>query len=478
LRYTFSAIPPEDDPDFSSIDNCSSRTFSCEDLLNPAGSLVTLNVYVYDSNGNSDFCTVFLTLVDNSMACRDTFGTRTISGDIATEDGKMIEDVQVQILSNQPLYPSQDMTDETGRYEFANNPISYDYEISNSKNDDYTNGVNTIDLIKIQRHILGLETLDTPYKRIAADINNDQKINSVDLVELRKLVLGIYTEFPQNDSWRFVDSEQNMSVELPWPLNEIRAIFELTQDEMNQDFVGVKIGDVDNSAIPTVGLGKIALPSDGIDLDFEDITYKEGEIVGMTLKSDDFANLLGIQFTLLSEGLEVVDVTSNGIEMSEKNFAIISSDRTTFSWNDINTRSEEELFTIHFKANKDGKLSESVTINSDITPAQAYVGGDLDIIPVSLTGRNNSEQEFVLYQNTPNPFRNATDIAFYLPSPTNATLTVLDVTGKVLFTQSGQYSQGLNNVLIDINQLNVGGVLYYKLETSYQSDTKKMIVLK
>ena len=478
LRYTFSAIPPEEDPDFSSIDNCSSRTFSCDDLLNPAGSLVSLNVYVYDSNGNSDFCTVFLTLVDNSMVCRDTFGTRAISGDIATEEGRMIEDVEVQIVSNQPLYPSQDMTDETGRYEFANNPISYDYQISNSKNDDYANGVNTIDLIRIQRHILGLQPLDSPYKRIAADINNDQKINSVDLVELRKLVLGIYTELPQNDSWRFVDSEQNMSLDLPWPLNEIRAIFGLDQDETNQDFVGVKIGDVDNSAIPNNGIGKVVLPNDGLALDFEDVSYKEGETVGMTLKSADLANLSGIQFTLFSEGLEVVDVTSNGIEIFEHNFATLSSNRTTFSWNDINSRSEEELFTIHFKAKKDGTLSESVSINSDITPAQAYVGDNLDIIPVTLTGRNNSEQEFVLYQNTPNPFNNATDIAFYLPTTTTATLTVLDVTGKVLYTQSGEYGKGLNNVIIDINQLNVGGVLYYKLETSYQSDTKKMIVLK
>ena len=478
LRFTFSDVQPEDDPEFSMIDNCSSRTFTCSDLLNPAGSLVTLNVYVYDSNGNSDFCTVFLTLVDNSRVCVDTGGTRDISGEIFTEEGMMVEEVAVQILSAQPSYPSQDMTDETGSFEFANNPISYDYEISNSKNDDYSNGVNTIDLIRIQRHILGLESLDSPYKRIAADINNDQRINSVDLVELRKLVLGIYNELPQNDSWRFVNSEQNMVSELPWPLNEIRAIFGLDQNEMDQDFIGVKIGDVDNSAIPNKGLGKVALPSNGVELDFEDANFKEGDVVSMTLKANELADMTGIQFTLLSDGLEVVDVTSNGLEISESNYAVLSSDRTTFSWNDITTRNEEELFTIHFKAQTDGTLSENVTINSDITPAQVVAGSDLHIFPISLAGRNNSEQEFVLYQNKPNPFSNSTEIAFNLPSASNATLTVMDVTGKVIFDLSGNYNKGQNKVSIDISQLNVGGILYYKLETSYQSDTKKMIVLK
>ena len=54
----------------------------------------------------------------------------------------------------------------------------------------------------------------------------------------------------------------------------------------------------------------------------------------------------------------------------------------------------------------------------------------------------------------------------------------MDVTGKVIFDLSGNYNKGQNKVSIDISQLNVGGILYYKLETSYQSDTKKMIVLK
>ena len=63
--------------------------------------------------------------------------------------------------------------------------------VSASKTDDYTNGVSTLDLVLIQRHIfLGLTKLDSPEKLLAADVNKDGKVTASDLVELRKLILA------------------------------------------------------------------------------------------------------------------------------------------------------------------------------------------------------------------------------------------------------------------------------------------------
>ena len=53
--------------------------------------------------------------------------------------------------------------------------------------------------------------MDSPFKIIAADINSDTRVTAIDLVELRKLILGVYTELPQNDSWRFVDATQTFA---------------------------------------------------------------------------------------------------------------------------------------------------------------------------------------------------------------------------------------------------------------------------
>jgi hypothetical protein len=65
------------------------------------------------------------------------------------------------------------------------------------KDNDPLNGVSTFDLVLINKHILGLEPLNSPYKMIAADANNSRSITTFDIVELRKLILGIYTELAQ-----------------------------------------------------------------------------------------------------------------------------------------------------------------------------------------------------------------------------------------------------------------------------------------
>src|SRR5690606_32248274 len=124
------------------------------------------------------------------------------------------------------------------------------YEVLPSKNDDPLAGVSTRDLITIQRHLLGIESLTIPYQLIAADVNNSGGISAKDLLDLRKLILGLSTEFPNNESWRFVNSDYTFpDPQNPWNFEEERAYVDLSSDEMHADFIGVKIGDVNGSVI-------------------------------------------------------------------------------------------------------------------------------------------------------------------------------------------------------------------------------------
>ena len=56
-----------------------------------------------------------------------------------------------------------------------------------------------------------------------------------------------------------------------------------------------------------------------------------------------------------------------------------------------------------------------------------------------------------------------------------ATLTVYDETGRVVFTQKGDFAKGYNSISLDRALLNTTGVLYYTLETATDAATKKMI---
>jgi hypothetical protein len=52
---------------------------------------------------------------------------------------------------------------------------------------------------------------------------------------------------------------------------------------------------------------------------------------------------------------------------------------------------------------------------------------------------------------------------------------VYDETGRVVFTQKGDFAKGYNAIALDRALLNTVGVLYYTLATENASATRKMI---
>ncbi|MBK9335876.1 MAG: T9SS type A sorting domain-containing protein [Lewinellaceae bacterium] len=127
-------------------------------------------------------------------------------------------------------------------------------------------------------------------------------------------------------------------------------------------------------------------------------------------------------------------------------------------------------------------MSRLLGVSGRITKAEAYNGGAERLqVGFRFNGANGStitSLGFELYQNQPNPFVNKTQIGFHLPEATTATLTIFDETGRMLFTQKGDFAKGYNAVTVDRSVLNTTGVLYYKLETAKESATRKMIQTK
>ncbi|HLT94733.1 MAG TPA: T9SS type A sorting domain-containing protein, partial [Membranihabitans sp.] len=115
------------------------------------------------------------------------------------------------------------------------------------------------------------------------------------------------------------------------------------------------------------------------------------------------------------------------------------------------------------------------SLNNRVTRTEAYdAEGGLKNVSLRFDGQ---ETGFALYQNTPNPYAGETVIGFKLPEASKATLSVYDVTGKVLKIVEGEYNQGYNEVKLKSSDLNTTGVLYYQLDTKAYTATKKMIVI-
>jgi SprB repeat len=449
-------------------------SYGCQDL--PAGAtsdLEFVEVWAIDRAGNASFCETFVKIQDNSNVCGN--GTNaSVAGVLKTEE---VEGVEASTVSLQGAVGLGTVTsDVQGAYMFSNAlPIGANSTVTALNNQDPKNGVTTYDLLQISRHILGLEPLNTPYKMIAADANKSNTITSFDIVELRKLVLGVYSELPNNTSWRFVDkSQQFANPQNPFAetIREDITIAQIQANQFAQDFVGVKVGDVNGSAQANGLMAADDRSAGTLMFDVNDQTVVAGQEVVVNFKAAD--KQLGYQFTMNLNGLEVEEIIP-GANLTEENFAVFADALTTSAYG-------ASEFSVKFRATKGGKLSEMIGASSRLTRAVAYneAGENLEIAFRFNNGGVSTVTGvgFELYQNSPNPFVSKTFIGFHLPESASAVLTVMDETGRVVYTQEGDFAKGYNAIALDRSQVGVSGMLYYKLETATHTATRKMIQTK
>ncbi len=448
---------------------------NCVDAMN--AQPVPVQVWLVDAAGNADFCIAYVTPPVNTPDCGSGTTSATVAGMLSTETQQGVESASVELAFVTPTGQQgvlSQQSSSTGSFLFQNAvPMSGDYTLTPTKDDNPLNGVTTYDLVLISKHILGLEPLTTPYKMIAADANRSGSITTFDIVEFRKLILGIYNHLPNNTSWRFIDK----TFTFPSPDNPFQSGFpenisvqDVQTDRLTEDFVGVKIGDVNNTVIANSLLSVDDRTSATMLFDVEDRAVKAGEVFTLNFKGAE--RVQGYQFTMNINGLEVIDINP-GTDMNLGNFGVFADAITT----SVDGAANE--FAVTFRATKAGQISQMLGVSSRITKAEAYTltndRMDIAFRFNSLAGTTISGVGFELYQNQPNPFVNKTFIGFHLPEATSATLRIFDETGRMVFTQNGDFAKGYNSFAVEAQLLNTTGVLYYTLETATDSATKKMI---
>ncbi|MBK6903902.1 MAG: hypothetical protein IPH04_14160 [Saprospirales bacterium] len=79
-------------------------------------------------------------------------------------------------------------TYEDGKFLFDDLPAGENYVLSSKRDFKPKQGVNVMDLLLVQRHILNTIPLDSPYKIIAADVNKSGSVSGLDLTHLKQLI--------------------------------------------------------------------------------------------------------------------------------------------------------------------------------------------------------------------------------------------------------------------------------------------------
>ena len=431
------------------------------------------------SERNKDFCITTLVITDNNNVCDNEGGI--LGGEIVTELTDAISPVTVG-LSRPGGAVQEIFTGLDGRFLFNHIPQGTDYKITPQRNDNHRNGVSTLDLVAIQKHLLGRENFSSPYQYIAADVNSNQSVSAADMIEIRKIILGVQDEFANNQSWRFVRKGSEMAEGHPWPFTEQIEIHQLpSSGNLDMDFVGVKIGDVNHSVKANASQ---LTPKNNDRILHVKATGKSQVEIGEEIEVElVFPEVVeGFQWTMEAAGLELTDIFSEDIAIEEQHTGYLSDGIITMSWNgDLlpqHTSREGMAIRLKFKALAAGRLMNMLDITSEITPAEAYaVNGET--MGINLTFNSAGIfAEYALYQNKPNPWNNHTLIGFHLPVDATATLSIYDMDGKIIKAIQGQYKSGYNSVTLTTDDLPASGVYYYRLESNGFVASKKMVMVK
>jgi len=96
------------------------------------------------------------------------------------------------------------------------------------------------------------------------------------------------------------------------------------------------------------------------------------------------------------------------------------------------------------------KLKEQVPL------IQNLADNDFDFTKLAVKDSETIPDDFVLYQNYPNPFNPSTKIEYSLPSSSNVSISIHDISGKKVYSKVlGNQNEGLNS--FEWNSTNYSG---------------------
>ena len=476
------------DVDLGSSHPCG-NPISLSFTTNPADSFIvltcndlgdnTVRLYGIDHLGNFDYCEVNIIIQDNERDVCPPVPRIHIQGEVMTEHEVPVSGTEMH-LDGSGLDAL--LTDQHGAYAFNDMDAGGDYVMRPYNNDLVGESISTIDLILIQRHILGIAELESPYQQIAADADNSQTINVVDLLAIQQVILGLASEFPNNTSWKYVDRDYLFTDEDPLtqPYPQSYAINDLS-GHMKINFIGIKVGDVNNSFTARAQSETVS-PRSTFVLEADNASYAADEEVKVALTANKGTVLSGAQFEFSydADKATFIGIASDELTLNEGHYHDFGG-RVVVSWYEARgaaVQADEAMLNLIFKTKKASQTKDLVRLNSTALSPEVY---DTDVIAqdlrIKVRGLNTSNEDYALYQNIPNPFEEATTIAFNVPQSGMMQVKVMDVSGKVLLQKEVSAKAGYNEVVIHKSEIKATGMLYYQLSDATFMATKRMILL-
>ena len=464
---------------FSANENDISKTFDCDHLgENP------ITMWVKDLEGNVTKVNTFILVTDNLHWCPTTIiqSTVQIAGKISTESNDNILGASIRISDGAVEQTLQ--TDEAGVFKSASLKMYADYYVIPAKNVAWLEGISSLDMVLIQRHILSSSRLNSPYKIIAADVNGDQKITAKDLIDLRKLLLGVSADVPGNKPWRFVDANFVFEdVNHPWPFNEITRYEALDVNMNSTNFIAIKTGDVNASIGEIYGTKDVEnRTAREASIVIKDAAVEAGKIINVPVYSGAELDMEALQLSLGfdNDDLDFLGIIPNEIYLENEEYVVVKSNKG----NNINiVKADNEgwkiakdrvLFTLQFVTKSTGKISNFIALDKEVLSPIAYNTKD-ERYHLNLSFTHEGKLLSV-DQNSPNPFIETSQLKFTLNADSPVEINIYNSVGSRIYNAYNHYSAGIHNLNIGNEMLKEEkGVFYMHIETGEMTEIVKMI---
>ena len=408
--------------------------------------------------------------------CVSIVAASKITGKMKTPSNQTVTEVALS-LTNKNGTTTTINTIQDGSYNITQ-LIPDTYTITPSKQGVVQNGVDVGDVIALHRHVLNKEELNTPYKVIAGDLDMSGQINLIDLFTARSIVLGKTTTLPKN--WRFVPSNYTFNNSMN-PLTESfpeSITVQLTGNQINQDFIAIKIGDVNGSADPSLRVTTqplvLATPA-------QQVFAKQTIQVPITTTTD-YHSIAGLQGTLEfnSSVLKYKDITPVGLPLNTaQHFNLNKVDQGQLVFVYDHPQGEAEslqsgsvLFYINFEVIGAPGQTSSLRLTDQYTAAKAY---QADLTPQSLQ-LNGGEIKITEPQVSvfPNPAKRFQVTFGITKDQSQVSFSLRNQQGQVISRQQGVYGQGQQQFNWQPNV--APGIYFLTIETSQYKTTKKVVI--
>ena len=401
-----------------------------------------------------------------------------VQGIIFTDDGRMVPGVEVALYRqyNHELM-NENLSDNSGFYDAGTIEKFEQYFVRPSLDDDPLNGVSTLDIVALQRHLLGVQEFDSPFRSIAGDINKDYRLTVSDILEMRRAILALPSVMDHDEPWRFVDADFVFD-EVQGPL--AKALSDkvwITYDKASVDFVATKIGDVNNSIL--IEDKEVASNRSIQKLIVDDASLKNDLEKAISFNLNRPLEYLGFQAHIKYDP-SVMDIRSvySPVSDVDLDFHIMDNEIiiSAFSRSGRHIPSGEELFLIDIIANKNTLLSEGIELASGRLNSEIYTELD-QVSELSLDFQKEITSEFEVGQNHPNPWRDNTSIEFTLNKEGNVLFELFTSSGQLIIKREKPLKPGQHQITLNKSSMLHPGVYYYRLTVGNDVMTKRMVMV-